>query len=218
MHYAVRQNLSMLLGIPEYDVRVVAEDVGGGFGSKSRVYLEEILIAHASRALKRPVKWIEDRVESLQATTHSRAFDTTLEIGYDDNGSILALKGRIVVDVGAYVFTSGIVTAEVAASHAMGPYRIPNMAVDVVCVGTNKTPLATYRGSGQPEATFPLECMIDLVAKDLKLSAVDVRNRNLVTPADLPHSINTSYSGPCTIESGDFPAMLRQAVVRSGYR
>jgi len=217
VHYAVRQNLSMLLGIPEYDVRVVAEDVGGGFGSKSRVYLEEILIAHASRALKRPVKWIEDRVESLQATTHSRAFDTTLEIGYDDNGSILALKGRIVVDVGAYVFTSGIVTAEVAASHAMGPYRIPNMAVDVVCVGTNKTPLATYRGSGQPEATFPLECMIDLVAKDLKLSAVDVRNRNLVTPADLPHSINTSYSGPCTIESGDFPAMLRQAVVRSGY-
>jgi aerobic carbon-monoxide dehydrogenase large subunit len=181
------------------------------------VYLEEVLIAHASRALRRPVKWIEDRVESLQATTHSRAFETTLEIGYDDNGLILALEGKIVVDVGAYVFTSGIVTAEVAASHAMGPYKIPNMAVDVVCVGTNKTPLATYRGSGQPEATFPLECMIDLVAKDLKLSAVDVRNRNLVAPADLPHSINTSYSGPCTIESGDFPAMLKQAVARSGY-
>ena len=217
VHYAVRQNLSMLLGIPEYDVRVIAEDVGGGFGSKSRVYLEEILIAHASRMLRRPVKWIEDRVESMQATTHSRAFDTTLEIGYDDDGLILALKGRIVVDVGAYVFTSGIVTAEVAASHAMGPYKIPNMAVDVVCVGTNKTPLATYRGSGQPEATFPLECMMDLVAKDLKLSAAEVRNRNLVAPADLPHPVNTSYSGPCAIESGDFPAMLRQAIAGSGY-
>jgi len=217
VHYVVRQNLSMLLGIPEYDVRVIAEDVGGGFGAKSRVYLEEILIAHASRVLRRPVKWIEDRLESLQATTHSRAFDTTLDVGYDDSGLILALKGRIVVDVGAYVFTSGIVTAEVASSHAMGPYKIQNMAIDVACVGTNKTPLASYRGSGQPEATFPLECMIDLVAKDLKLSAVEVRNRNLVTPADLPHPINTSYAGNCSIESGNFPAMLNQALDRSGY-
>jgi aerobic carbon-monoxide dehydrogenase large subunit len=217
VHYAVRQNLSSLLGIPEYDVRVVAEDVGGGFGSKSRPYLEEILVAHASRVLSRPVKWIEDRLESMLATTHSRAFDTTLEIGYDDNGRILALKGRIVVDIGAYVFTSGIVTAEVAASHGMGPYKIPNMAMEVVCVGTNKTPLATYRGSGQPEATFPLECMLDLVAKDLKLSAAEVRARNLVTPADLPYPVTTSYAGKCSIESGDFPAMLQQAVADSGY-
>lgn len=217
VHYAVRQNLSMILGIPEYDIRVVAEDIGGGFGSKSRVYQEDILIAHASRALRRPVKWIEDRVESLQAMTHSRAFDTTIEVGYDERGTILAMKARVVVDVGAYVFTSGIVTAEVAASHAMGPYKIANMAVDVVCVGTNKTPLATYRGSGQPEATFPLECMLDLVAKDLNLSAAEVRARNLVGPADLPHPINTSYAGPCQIESGDFPAMLNQAVASSGY-
>ena len=217
VHYAVRQNLSMLLGIPEYDVRVITEDVGGGFGSKSRPYLEEVLIAHASRVLRRPVKWIEDRLENLQATTHSRAFDTALEIGYDNDGLILALKGRIVADVGAYVFTSGIVTAEVASSHAMGPYKITNMMMNVACVGTNKTPLATYRGSGQPEATFPLECMIDLVAKDLKLSATEVRNRNLVTPADLPYPIDSIYAGKCSIESGDFPVMLQRAVVRSGY-
>jgi carbon-monoxide dehydrogenase large subunit len=217
VHYAVRQNLSMILGIPEYDIRVIAEDIGGGFGSKSRVYQEDILIAHASRVMRGPVKWIEDRVESLQAMTHSRAFDTTMEVGYDERGAILAMKARIVVDVGAYAFTSGIVTAEVAASHAMGPYKIPNMAVDVVCVGTNKTPLATYRGSGQPEATFPLECMLDLVAADLDLSAAEVRERNLVAPADLPHTLNTSYAGPCQIESGDFPAMLRKAVTTSGY-
>jgi aerobic carbon-monoxide dehydrogenase large subunit len=217
VHYAVRQNLSMLLGVPEYDVRVVSDDVGGGFGSKSRVYLEEILIGHASRVLRRPVKWIEDRVESLQATTHSRAFDTTIEVGYDDQGRISALKERVVVDVGAYIFTSGIVTAEVASSHAMGPYKIPNMSIDVVCVGTNKCPLATYRGSGQPEATFPLECMIDLVAKDLKLSAAEVRARNLIAPSDLPHPVNTSYAGPCAIESGDFPAMLKQGLASSGY-
>jgi aerobic carbon-monoxide dehydrogenase large subunit len=217
VHYLVRQNLAMLLGIPEYEVRVIADDVGGGFGSKSRVYLEEILIAHASRVLRRPVKWIEDRFENLQATTHSRAFDTTLEVGYDDSGQILALKGRLVVDVGAYAFTSGIVTVEVAASHAMGPYKFPDAAVEVVCVGTNKTPLATYRGSGQPEATFPLECIIDLVAKELKLTAVEVRRRNLVAPSDLPYPIVTTYGGKCSIESGDFPAMLAQGVARSGY-
>lgn len=217
VHYAVRQNLSMILGIPEYDVRVVTDDVGGGFGSKSRVYLEEIVIAHASRVLRRPVKWIEDRVESLQATTHSRAFDTSLEIGYADDGRIVALKGRMVVDTGAYTFTSGIVTAEVAASHAMGPYKIADMAIEVVCAGTNKTPLATYRGSGQPEATFPLECMIDLVAKERNIAAADVRLRNLVAPADLPYPVDTSYAGKCSIESGDFPAMLQKAVAASGY-
>jgi aerobic carbon-monoxide dehydrogenase large subunit len=87
----------------------------------------------------------------------------------------------------------------------------------LVCVGTNKTPLATYRGSGQPEATFPLECMMDLMAKHLQLSASEVRHRNLVTPVDLPHPVNTSYAGPCSIESGDFPAMLNRAVAASGY-
>ena len=217
VHYAVRQNLALLLGIPDYDVRVIAEDVGGGFGSKSRAYLEEILVAHASRVLGRPVKWIEDRLENLQATTHSRACDTSLEIGYDADGRILALKGRILVDIGAYVFTSGIITAEVAASHAMGPYKIPNIAIEVLCVGTNKTPLATYRGAGQPEATFPLECLLDLAAVDLGLSAPEIRNRNLVAPGDLPYPVQSTYSGPCSIESGDFPSMLQRAVATSGY-
>ncbi|HZT51895.1 MAG TPA: xanthine dehydrogenase family protein molybdopterin-binding subunit [Stellaceae bacterium] len=217
VHYAVRQNVALLLGIPEYDVRVVAEDVGGGFGSKSRAYLEEVLVAHASRVLGRPVKWIEDRLEHLQATTHSRGIDTTLELGCDAEGRILALKGRVVVDLGAYVFTSGIITAEVAASHAMGPYKVPNIAIEVVCAGTNRTPLATYRGAGQPEATFPLECLLDLMAQALGLSAAEIRRRNLVAPADLPHVVHTTYSGPCSIESGDFPQMLQRAVVASGY-
>jgi carbon-monoxide dehydrogenase large subunit len=217
VHYAVRQNLAMLLGIPEHDVRVIADDVGGGFGTKSRPYLEEILVAHASRMLRRPVSWIEDRLENFQATTHSRAAETTLEIGFDDDGRFLALKGCIVIDSGAYCFTGGIITAEVAASHAAGPYKIPNLAVEVVCAGTNKTPLAPYRGSGQPEAAFPLECLIDLVAGSLGMSAPDLRSRNLVAPADLPYPIASSYAGTTSIESGDFPAMLQRAVATSGY-
>ena len=91
-HYNVRQNLSTILDVPEYQVRVIAEDVGGGFGAKSRTYAEEIVVSHASRVVRRPVKWIEDRFESMQATAHSRAIDVDLELGCDEEGVFTALK------------------------------------------------------------------------------------------------------------------------------
>lgn len=217
-HYNVRANLAHLLDLPEYNIRVVAEDVGGGFGAKSRPYAEEILVAHASRVLRRPVKWIEDRFEHLQATTHSRATETELEMGYDADGRVLAMRGRLLLDVGAYIFTSGIVTAEVASGHCAGPYKIPDIELEVVCVGTNKTPLATYRGAGQPEATFPLEAMLDMIARELGLSPAQVRERNLVAPSDMPYAPHIPYGGPkCRFESGDFPALLDLAVSESGY-
>jgi carbon-monoxide dehydrogenase large subunit len=147
-HYNVRQNLSTLLELPEENVRVIAEDVGGGFGSKSRPYAEEIIVAHASRILNRPVKWIEDRLENLQATTHSRAMNVALEIGCDEQGGLTALKAEISADIGAYVFTSGIATAEVAAAHIAGAYRFPNIAVAVRCIGTNKTRWEPIAGLG----------------------------------------------------------------------
>lgn len=217
-HYAVRHNLAFLLAIPETQVQVIAEDVGGGFGAKSRPYLEEIVVAHASRVLGRPVKWIEDRLEHFHATTHSRDIESELEVAFDQSGRLLSLKGRLVVDVGAYVFTSGIITAEVAASHSAGPYKIAHVAIEVVCVGTNKTPLATYRGAGQPEATFPLESIIDQIASELGLSPIAVRQINLIRPEDMPYNPRVSYGGPdCRIESGDFPKMLTKAVQVSGY-
>ncbi len=217
-HYNVRQNLATLLDLPEHAVRVVAEDVGGGFGAKSRTYPEELVVAEASRRLRRPVKWIEDRLESLQAITHSRAAQTELELGYDETGRILAMRADIAVDIGAYVHTSGVITAEIAGAYAMGPYAIPDLAVEIRCVGTNKTPVATYRGAGQPEATFPLEAMMDLVARDLGMPAAELRARNLVTPAMLPHRTGTALGAtPIVFESGDFPAMLRQALAESGF-
>jgi carbon-monoxide dehydrogenase large subunit len=217
-HYNVRQNLASILDVPEYNVRVVAQDVGGGFGSKSRTFAEEIITCHASRLLRRPVKWIEDRFEHLQATTHSRAMATELEVGYDENGRLLAIKAKITLDLGAYVFTSGIITAEVAAGGLTGGYKIPNVAFEVFCVGTNKTPVATYRGAGQPEATFPLECILDLVAKDVGISSAEVRLRNLVEPDDLPYVAGTPKGWAlATFYNGDFPAAFRQAVKNSGY-
>jgi carbon-monoxide dehydrogenase large subunit len=217
-HYNVRQNLSSILDIPEYNVRVVAQDVGGGFGAKSRTFAEEIVTCHASRLLRRPVKWIEDRFEHLQATTHSRAMEVTLDIGYDESGKLAAIKGELVLDLGAYVFTSGIVTAEVAGGAMTGGYKFSHVAFDVFCVGTNKTPIATYRGAGQPEATFPLECMLDLIARDVGISSAEIRLRNLVTPDDLPYIVGTPKGwATTTFYSGDFPTAFRQALANSGY-
>lgn len=217
-HYNVRQNLSTILDIPEYNVRVVAQDVGGGFGAKSRTFAEEIITCHASRVLRRPVKWIEDRFEHLQATTHSRAMRTVLDIGYDETGKLLAIRAEVTLDIGAYVFTSGIITAEVAAGGMTGSYKIPNVAFDVFCVGTNKTPIATYRGAGQPEATFPLECMLDLIAKDLGLSSADIRRRNFVEPVDLPYVVGTPKGwAKATFYNGNFPAAFERALANSGY-
>lgn len=217
-HYAVRENLAEVLELPQQSVRVITGDVGGGFGAKSRPYHEEVLVSQASRLVGRPVKWIEDRLEHMQATTQSRGIETVLELGYDSSGRISALKGRLVVDIGAYVFTSGIITAEVAAAHCCGPYKIPNVAVDVVCVGTNKTPLATCRGAGQPEAAFPLECLLDLIALDVGITASEVRCRNIVSPEDMPYNPSISFGGSKGIfESGDFPFMVQRAVLTSGY-
>ncbi len=217
-HYNVRANLSKILDLSESNVRVVAEDVGGGFGSKSRTYPEEIIVSHASMRLGRPVKWIEDRFENLQATTHSRSMDTELEIAYNAEGKITALKERVIVDIGAYVYTSGIVTAEIVAARCAGPYKIDNVSIEVVCVGTNKTPIATYRGAGQPEATFPLETALDVVAKELKIAAVDIRERNIIRPADMPYTSRLDHgTATSAFENGDFPLMLKKAATGTGY-
>jgi carbon-monoxide dehydrogenase large subunit len=216
-HYNVRDNLSKILDLPEHNVRVIAEEVGGGFGSKSRPYCEEIIASYASMALARPVKWVEDRFEHMKATTHSRATDTEIRLAYDENGHITALTERVIVDIGAYVFTSGIITAEIIAANCKGPYAIPNVSVEVLCVGTNKTPLASYRGAGQPEATFPLEVVLDIVAKDIGVSAVEIRQRNILRPSDLPYARFSHGGAQAVFDVGDYPAMLMNAMTASGY-
>jgi carbon-monoxide dehydrogenase large subunit len=217
-HYNVRQNLASLLELSEQNVRVIAEDVGGGFGSKSRPYPEEVIVAYASRALQRPVKWIEDRLENLQATTHSRAMSIELEIGCDGNGELTALGAEISVDIGAYVFTSGIATAEVAAAHIPNGYRFPNISICVRCVGTNKTPVGTYRGAGQPEVAFAMECLMDVLAKDLAVDGAHLRARNLVRPDDMPYRTGTTLFGNDLLyENADFPRALATAIEASGY-
>jgi aerobic carbon-monoxide dehydrogenase large subunit len=215
--YHVRANVAALLDLPEDQVRVVAPHVGGGLGAKSRAYWEEVLVAYAALRLRRPVKWIEGRCEHMLATAHSRDVEVELDLGYTTGGRLTALDARVVVDVGAYVHGNGIITAEVVAAQLPGPYRLPHYRARVSCVGTNKTPLGTYRGAGQPEATFPLERALDLVAKDLGLSPEEVRRLNLLTARDLPYVPGTTLAGvPVRYESGDFPAVLARAVELGG--
>ena len=154
-HYNVRQNLASLLDLPETQIRIDAQDVGGGFGAKSRTYAEEVIVSHASRVLRRPVKWIEDRFENLHATTHSRDISAVVELGCDAAGRLMGLRAVMTLDIGAYVFTSGIMTAEIASAHLANGYRIADLEIEVRCVGTNKTPIATYRGAGQPDGGIP---------------------------------------------------------------
>jgi aerobic carbon-monoxide dehydrogenase large subunit len=217
-HYNVRANLSAILELPEYQVRVIAEDVGGGFGSKSRTYAEEIVVSHASRILRRPVKWIEDRFENLQATTHSRDICVDMELGCDAESRFTALDAHLTLDLGAYVFTSGVVTCEVAAAHITNNYKIPHVGVEVRCVGTNKTPIGTYRGAGQPESCFPTECLIDVLAKEVGRSCVGLRRLNMIAPTDLPFASGMPLAGSrVRFESGDFPAMLDATLAASGF-
>lgn len=217
-HYNVRENLSKILDVPEYQVQVIAADVGGGFGAKSRTFAEELVVSHASRQLRRPVKWIEDRRENLVATTHSRAIDVDLEFGSDETGRLGSMIAHVKLDLGGYVFTSGVMTAEVCSNKLTNLNKIPNVLVEVACIGTNKTPIATYRGAGQPEAVFPVECLMDVLGKTLGLGSEEIRRRNLIQPADFPYYLERSLAGAAlSFESGDFPALLSHVVRESGY-
>ncbi len=217
-HYNVRENLASLLDLPESAVRVICEDVGGGFGAKSRCYGEEIVLAEASRRLGRPVKWIEDRRENMLATTHSRGIDVALELGLSEDGRFEALRATVALDTGAYVFTSGIATAELCGALIPGAYRIPDFSVEVLAVGTNKTPAATYRGAGQPEAALAVETLVDRAALQLGIDAAELRRRNLVRPGDLPYATATGFGGlGFDFLGGDFPALLDRTIEESGY-
>ena len=188
-HYNVRQNLAAILDIPEYQVRVLAEDVGGGFGAKSRTYQEEIVVSHASRLLHRPVKWIEDRFENLQATTHSRAIDVELELGMRRRGNFTALKAMLTLDVGGYVFTSGVMTSEIAGAHIGNGYRIPNLRDrGAMCRHQQNADrdVSRRRTAG---IMLPTECLVDVMAKEIgSTAAIELRRRNLIRPTTCPIS------------------------------
>ncbi len=209
----VRREIAARLGLPEARVRCIAPDVGGGFGVKGHVYPEDVLISFLARRLGRPVKWTEDRYEHLLNSTHARDDRHDVEVGFDADGRITAIRDRFVKDSGAYT-PVGVGAPSNTIAHMLGPYHVPNYEATATIVVTNKTPNAPYRGSGRPEGVFVTERLMDLVARELGLDPVEVRLRNMVPPEKMPYSVGIPYRDgvPVVYDGGDYPGALRKAV------
>src|SRR5437660_9139446 len=209
----VRREAAALLGLPEARVRCIALDVGGGFGGKGHVYPEDLLVTFLARKLGRPVRWIEGRSEHLMSATHSRDQLHDVEVGFDDDGCILAIRDDYIVDCGAWnPIGSGV--AYNTAVHLTGPYKIENLAASGRIVVTNKVPNAPYRGAGRPEAAFAMERTIDLVARTLGLEPAEVRRRNMIRADEMPYRVGIPYRDgePIVYDSGDYPGALQKAL------
>ena len=209
----VRREAAGILGMPESRVRCIALDVGGGFGGKGHVYPEDLLIAFLARRLARPVRWIETRREHMMSATHSRDQLHDVEIGFDDDGRILALRDDYIVDCGAWnPIGSGV--AYNTAVHLTGPYKIENFAASGRIAVTNKVPNAPYRGAGRPEAAFAMERSIDIVAGTLGLEPAEVRRRNMIRADEMPYRVGIPYRDgePIVYDSGDYPGALAKAL------
>jgi aerobic carbon-monoxide dehydrogenase large subunit len=204
---------AVILGIPESNVRVVAPEVGGGFGSKIRVYPEEILTALASKKLGRPVKWIEDRNENVKATHHGRSQIWDVEIAAKKDGTVLGIRPTQWLDLGAYCSQFG--TFQVLGMLvAQGAYKMKAFDGRAVGVFTNRTPTDAYRGAGRPEATYLIERVMDLVARETGVDPVEVRRKNFVRAEDQPF---TTLLG-LTYDSGDYTVTLDRALELVDYK
>jgi len=215
----VKTNLQIALDLPENGVRVVAPDLGGGFGVKLQIYPEEILLCRIAQKIKRPVKWIEDRWEHFVASTHGREQFHDVEVGYDDEGRILAIRDDCVTNTGAYLQSLTLVEPFIGVTMLTGPYRVEHFDATAKVVMTNKTPMNPFRGVGHVQAAFTMERIIDLVAADLGLDPVEVRLRNMITPDELPlnRKFGNVLAGTIVYDSGDYPTCLRRAAELAGH-
>ena len=206
---------AFVLGIPEQKIRVIAPDVGGGFGSKIFLYFDMPLVLWLAKKLGRPVKFFEDRSENYLHTTHGRDHHTDIEVGATKDGKITALKVTTLANLGAYLSTiaPGIPTTLYGRMIA-GCYKIPNIHVDVQGVYTNTAMVDAYRGAGRPEATFVIERVCDLVADETGVDPAEVRRRNFIQPEDFPYDTGV---GMLPYDSGNYEPALDKALEQAGY-
>jgi carbon-monoxide dehydrogenase large subunit len=213
--HKLAETIAELLGLPPASARVIAPDIGGGFGQKAHAYPEEILVADLARRLGRPVKWLEDRAENLLASSHARDQRVHVKAAAAADGTLLAIEADVVCDVGAYgVYPHGHIL-EALGTPAMipGPYRLTDYRARSRSVATNKCPEGAYRGVGLPVAAFIHERLMDLLAAELELDPADVRRRNLVAPGDMPYATVTNQH----YDSGDYLEALERALAAIGY-
>ncbi len=214
----VQQGLTRALDLPPHKIRVVAPDVGGGFGTKAAGYPEDALVPIAAVVLGRPVKWTEDRREHMLAAAHARDQVHDIELAARRDGTILAVRDRIWLDLGAYNGW-GIVLPYNTVAHLLGPYRVRSLHVDVTAVVTTKTPNAPYRGAGRPETVFAMDRAVDCLACQLGIDPLEIRRQNYITASELPYDLGMPYrdGNPLVYDSGDFPGALEAAAQAAGY-
>ncbi len=212
-----RDLLAGMLGLDETLIHVHAVDAGGGFGIRGEFYPEDFLIPWLATRLGHPVKWAEDRAEHLMAANHSRQQYHRIAAAFDADGLITGLRDDIVHDNGAYCRTHGVAVPELTVAMLPGPYRIPAYRGRVRVVLTNKTPCGTYRAPGRFEGTSAREHLLDVAATQLGLDPVQLRARNLLTRAEMPHDRHVETLGTDLIlDTGDYPALLAAAVREAG--
>jgi carbon-monoxide dehydrogenase large subunit len=198
-----------LRGICEADIRVIVPDVGGGFGAKSNLYPEELVVAAMTLATGKPHRWIEDRYEHFVASNHSRQHEHEVTAFFDDSGRIHAVQARVVVDSGAYSSktSTGAIEANMATNVMLGPYDIRNYRFEAISVFTNKTPVGPFRGVGRPAGCFAMERILDEVAHALGRDPVEIRRLNAIRPHQFPYTTATGLY----YDSGNYDAALAAA-------
>ncbi|HEU4592294.1 MAG TPA: xanthine dehydrogenase family protein molybdopterin-binding subunit, partial [Steroidobacteraceae bacterium] len=194
---------AFVLGLPEHKVRVVAPDVGGGFGSKIFLYAEDVVVTWASRQLGRPVKWTADRSESFVSDAHGRDHHTTAELAMDKDGRFLAMRVHTTANLGAYLSTFGSsVPTYLYGTLLAGQYTTPAIYVEVTGVFTNTAPVDAYRGAGRPEATYVVERLVETAAREMKLDPAEIRRRNFIRTFPYQTPVALAY------DTGDYEATL----------
>ncbi len=212
--HLLRNLLASQLGLPQHQVHVIVPEVGGGFGCKLNVYPEELAASFATMRLGRPVKWIEDRSENLAVTIHGRDQIDYVDVAATKEGKVTAVKIHGISDLGAYsqIFTDVIMIA-FGFPVSCGAYDIPNMLLSFDTVFTNKVPTDAYRGAGRPEATYLIERVMDLVAREVGKDPTEVRRINFIKPDQFPYK---SVAG-AVYDTGDYEPALKKAMEMIGY-
>ena len=204
--HLVKTTVSNVMRLPQHSVRVISGDVGGEFGIKGAAYPESIILSFLSRKVDRPVKWVEDRMESLLACGHAHEMAVDVSVAANNEGRVLGIKARVLVDQGAHTLgpTSAGLEPMTAGQSIVGPYRIDNFSCDSYGLLTNKCPGAAYRGVGTVQGVFVIERMMDMVAEELGLDPAEVRMTNFIQPQDQPFHTSADR----LYDSGDYPETL----------
>ncbi|HXD82445.1 MAG TPA: xanthine dehydrogenase family protein molybdopterin-binding subunit [Candidatus Acidoferrum sp.] len=214
--FGVKHAVASTLGIDEAKVRVLAEDVGGGFGAKGSVFPEEVLTALGAWRLKRPVRWVASRSEDGATTAQGHGSVIEVELAADRGGKLRGLRGRLIHDVGAYA-ASGTGQPDIIIAHMISAYVLPAMEIDYQLVYTNAVPSGFIRGGGRPLGNYAMERVMDRLARALDLDPVELRRRNLVQPEQIPYTTGFPAGRRGYVyDGGNYPRLLELAVEKLG--